>query len=486
GDLPLGFTETPAEELPEVEPADAPLPNPSRGPDPITVERVLAQRPTLPPQAANGLETAQANRPEHYSGLGLVTALTPNTVPLDPADAVQSDAEAATPEAAGDDIAGAPLTPALPETGWDIADGITPAVAAPADPAAASPAPPFADRSVIAPPTGVAQTVDGIPAAPVPPTAGLSVPPAPIDTVTAPPADPTLQARPSGAAPQTTPPTDQTQPGAIRTDSALSADADAPAPHASAAPKPAFRALDSSAGSKPDPGANPPGAPGAERNAPRPALITAFDTMAGGSQAQGANKSGPSAAPPAAPPGIALDPMSPAAAGSAAPASDPATAALPLAQNSHTISVRFGASPVPGPSAQMPVNTLAFNIARNFDNGVNRFEIRIDPPELGRVDVKLDMSVEGRVQAHLTVERSETLELMMRDARSLEKALADTGLNMSRDSLSFSLKDQNASGRGADNGGNETPDGGDLPGDDDPATETARGYITDSGVDITV
>ena len=136
----------------------------------------------------------------------------------------------------------------------------------------------------------------------------------------------------------------------------------------------------------------------------------------------------------------------------------------------------------------MPVNTLAFNIARNFDNGVNRFEIRIDPPELGRVDVKLDMTVEGRVQAHLTVERSETLELMMRDARSLEKALADTGLNMNRDSLSFSLKDQNASGggRSTDGGATDINDDSDTSGEDDQPADTARGYITDSGVDITV
>ena len=134
--------------------------------------------------------------------------------------------------------------------------------------------------------------------------------------------------------------------------------------------------------------------------------------------------------------------------------------------------------------------SVAFNIARNFDNGVTRFQVRIDPPELGRVDVKLDMTVEGRVQAHLTVERSETLDLMMRDARSLERALADTGLNLSRDSLSFSLKNQNAftseGGTGNDSGDAATADTASDQADDAEPDQMTRGYITDTGVDITV
>ena len=79
---------------------------------------------------------------------------------------------------------------------------------------------------------------------------------------------------------------------------------------------------------------------------------------------------------------------------------DPLTATLPLPQNAHTVSVRFGTAPQLG-GIQTPVNAIAFNIAKNFDNGVTRFQLRIDPPELGRVDVKLDMSVEGRVQAQI-------------------------------------------------------------------------------------
>lgn len=192
-------------------------------------------------------------------------------------------------------------------------------------------------------------------------------------------------------------------------------------------------------------------------------------------------------AQPTAPASAALP--EPLAAPPAPPVGDPLTVALPTAQNAHNISVRFGTAPQLG-SVQTPVNTIAFNIARNFDNGINRFQLRIDPPELGRVDVKLDMTVEGRVQAHLTVERSETLDLMMRDARSLERALADAGLSMNKDSLTFSLKDQNAfNGEGGPAG--DGPDAAE-PGDaqDDPEENqpqhVAQGHISATGVDISV
>ena len=192
-------------------------------------------------------------------------------------------------------------------------------------------------------------------------------------------------------------------------------------------------------------------------------------------------------APPTAPASAALpDPL---AAPPAPAAGDPLTVALPTAQNAHNISVRFGTAPQLG-NVQTPVNTIAFNIARNFDNGINRFQLRIDPPELGRVDVKLDMTVEGRVQAHLTVERSETLDLMMRDARSLERALADAGLSMNKDSLTFSLKDQNAfDGEGGPAGDSaEAAEPGDAQDDTDEAQpqHVARGHVSATGVDISV
>lgn len=89
---------------------------------------------------------------------------------------------------------------------------------------------------------------------------------------------------------------------------------------------------------------------------------------------------------------------------------------------------------------------VAFEIARHVESGTKRFQIRLDPPELGRIDVRLSVDNSGTVQARMTVERAETLDLMQRDQRSLQQALQQAGLDTSKTNLEFSLG-QNGFGR---------------------------------------
>ena len=62
---------------------------------------------------------------------------------------------------------------------------------------------------------------------------------------------------------------------------------------------------------------------------------------------------------------------------------------------------------------------VAFEMVRQMHQGQSRFTIRIDPPELGRVDVKMHVDASGNVNARLTVERSETLDMFQRDRGAL-------------------------------------------------------------------
>ena len=102
----------------------------------------------------------------------------------------------------------------------------------------------------------------------------------------------------------------------------------------------------------------------------------------------------------------------------------------------------------------VPINGLAVEIAANVQIGRSRFEIRLDPPELGRIDVRLDVDKQGQVTSHLIVEKSSTLDLLRRDASQLERALQDAGLKTSDNGLQFSLRDQQQqNGRNDDNSG---------------------------------
>ena len=92
------------------------------------------------------------------------------------------------------------------------------------------------------------------------------------------------------------------------------------------------------------------------------------------------------------------------------------------------------------PAAPVPLAELAVHIASQALDGKQRFEIRLDPPELGRIDVRIDVDRDGNVTSRLTVDRADTLDLLRRDAAQLERALQQAGLKTSDNALEFSLR----------------------------------------------
>ena len=92
------------------------------------------------------------------------------------------------------------------------------------------------------------------------------------------------------------------------------------------------------------------------------------------------------------------------------------------------------------PAVAVPLSGLAVEITAQAHAGRNHFEIRLDPPDLGRINVKLDVDSDGNVTTHLVVDRADTLDLLKRDASSLERALQQAGLKTSDHALDFSLR----------------------------------------------
>lgn len=151
-----------------------------------------------------------------------------------------------------------------------------------------------------------------------------------------------------------------------------------------------------------------------------------------------------------------------------APAGQPGTVAQ--AATAHAAATAAPPTPVPVP---VPMAGLAVEIASRALAGKQRFEIRLDPPELGRIDVRLDVDREGRVTSRLVVERAETLDLLRRDAAQLERALQQAGLKTSDHSLEFSLRQDSAGREEAAQDGTRI-----AVSDDDPAPLEAlrQGY----------
>jgi flagellar hook-length control protein FliK len=85
------------------------------------------------------------------------------------------------------------------------------------------------------------------------------------------------------------------------------------------------------------------------------------------------------------------------------------------------------------------LDALALRIAAKSADGESQFQIRLDPPSLGRIEIHLNMDSQGNAQAQLSADRPQTLDALQRDSSALERALKDAGLDLAG-GLSFSLK----------------------------------------------
>ena len=111
--------------------------------------------------------------------------------------------------------------------------------------------------------------------------------------------------------------------------------------------------------------------------------------------------------------------------------------------------VNFQVAPQHRDATSTPtLDTLAVTIAAKSADGIKHFDIRLDPPELGRVQVHLSLDDLGKAQASLVVDRPQTLELLQRDAASLTRSLHDAGVSLSNNGLNFSLRGQDRQNEG--------------------------------------
>lgn len=71
-----------------------------------------------------------------------------------------------------------------------------------------------------------------------------------------------------------------------------------------------------------------------------------------------------------------------------------------------------------------------------------QIQIQLDPADLGKVDVKMDVAIDGRTQIVVTADKKDTLEMLQRDRVSLEKSLNDLGLKADAGGMQFNLREQ--------------------------------------------
>ncbi len=88
------------------------------------------------------------------------------------------------------------------------------------------------------------------------------------------------------------------------------------------------------------------------------------------------------------------------------------------------------ATPTPQSQSQSAVQeSFTRLIANRLASGDTRFEVRLDPPELGRVDIRLESG--ERPSLNLSFENQSSLDLFRRDEQALRALLTESGLELS-------------------------------------------------------
>jgi flagellar hook-length control protein FliK len=82
------------------------------------------------------------------------------------------------------------------------------------------------------------------------------------------------------------------------------------------------------------------------------------------------------------------------------------------------------------------------NIKQAVADGASHIKIQLNPEELGRVDVRMSVGLDGKTSMTIMADNRDTLDMLQREARHLERALTDVGLKTDASGLSFHLRQQ--------------------------------------------
>ncbi len=211
---------------------------------------------------------------------------------------------------------------------------------------------------------------------------------------------------------------------------------------------------------------------------------------------------------PAAKPGKEADTPSfeaPATADTAQPAdlaakAEPRTAgAAPAPQQSFASHVAQSAAPAPAPAPiaasadpMVPAragqlgHALGVEIARKVEAGENTLRVRMNPAELGRVEVTLAFDDNGRLHATMRAESQHALDLLRQDAPDLGRALDSAGIRTDTQSFRFESRGDGNGGSGSQPGQQQSRGQGHQPFDEEPETATPayRPIRNDGQVDL--
>jgi flagellar hook-length control protein FliK len=142
----------------------------------------------------------------------------------------------------------------------------------------------------------------------------------------------------------------------------------------------------------------------------------------------------------------------------------------------------------PAATAQHVIEQIKVNITKAAKAGLDRVTIQLKPVELGRIEIKLEMSEDHKVRVTVTADTKDTLNLLQTDSRTLERTLNDAGLRTDANNLHFNLRSESdprsADGQNGQGGRNGTQANNEAAGEDLPSSyDYAAAAYARGGID---
>lgn len=81
-------------------------------------------------------------------------------------------------------------------------------------------------------------------------------------------------------------------------------------------------------------------------------------------------------------------------------------------------------------------------ITQATNDGIDQITLQLEPADLGRVEVKMDIAPDGKTHLSFVVDKADTLDALSRDARSLERQLQEAGIKADAGTMQFNLRQQ--------------------------------------------
>ncbi|AEP10039.1 flagellar hook-length control protein FliK [Micavibrio aeruginosavorus] len=136
----------------------------------------------------------------------------------------------------------------------------------------------------------------------------------------------------------------------------------------------------------------------------------------------------------------------------------------------------------PHPATQAVAIAITKTAQANSDSTLS---MRLDPPDLGKLEVHVRFSKDKSMKAHMVIEKPETFLMLQRDSSVLERSLQEAGIDTGNGGLSFELADQShdwsrdGNGRGYEGGAGRNGKGAD-DGEQEIVIESTMNWYTDA------